>query len=68
MAKLVQVFHPSVLFSLLVASQEMEMGVLQEMLKRTGWSLREEAKLLLAFDECPNLDYIFSHEYYHMEL
>lgn len=58
--------------SLHVASQEMEMGMLlhnlsmllgekqtRERLKRTGWSLREDVKMLSAFDDCPTPDHIF---------
>ena len=70
--KLIQVFHPTVVFSLHGLSQEMEMGVLQhnitmcpkegqtkEMLKRIGWNLREVAKSLLPFDECPTPQHQF---------
>lgn len=64
--KLIQVFQPTVVFSLHRSSLELEMGVLQhnlmmclgegqtkEMLKQIGGNLREEAKSLPPFDECP---------------
>ena len=69
--KLIQVFQPTSVFSLLVVSQEMEMGVLQHsitmiliegqtkfMVKRIGWYLLEMAKLMPPFDECPTLNHI----------
>ena len=69
--KLIQMFQPTSVFSLLVVSQEMEMGVLQHnitmilgegqtklMLKRIGWNLKEKAKLMPPFDEYPTLNHI----------
>ena len=70
--KQIQVFQPYMMFSLLVMSQEMEMWVLQhnvtlipgerqslDMLKRIGWNLREEAKLMLPIDKCPTSQHQF---------
>ena len=70
--KLIQVFKPTMAFNLHMVSQEMELGVLQhmvtllpgegqmkEVLKQTGWNLREEAKLGPPFDECPTPDHTF---------
>lgn len=70
--KLVQVFRPTVCINLHVLAQEMEMGVLhhnmawfprkgqtREVLMRTGWNLREEAKLMSPIDECPTPNHCF---------
>jgi len=70
--KLIQVFQPTVVFSLHGSSLELEMGVLQhnltmclgegqmkEMLKQIGWNLREEAKSLPPFDECLTPQHLF---------
>jgi len=78
---LIQVFHPIVGFNLLLALQELDMGVLQhmatlqpregqtrEVLKQTGWNLREEAKLRPLYDECLTPSYMFSDECYNLEL
>ena len=43
-------------------------GRTNEMLKRIGGNLREEAKLLPPFDECPTPSTPFPHEYYRVEL
>ena len=69
--KLIQVFQPTLVFSLLVVSQEMEMGVLQHnitmipgegqtklMLKRIGWNLKEKPKPMPPFDKCPTPNHI----------
>ena len=63
----------AVLVSLQVALQEMELGVIklgvmQELLKRRGWILREEAMLLLAFEVLLHTRPFFCNEYYPMEL
>lgn len=68
--KIIQVFQPTMVFNMHVAVQEMEMGVLQhnltmlpkegqtkEMVNWVGWNLREEAKLLPPFDECPTSEH-----------
>ena len=70
--KLIQVFQPTMALNLLVASQEMEMGVLQhiltmssgegqtrDMLMQIRWSLRKEAKPLPPFDGCPTPNHKF---------
>jgi len=70
--KLIQVFQPNVVFNLHVFSQETEMEVLQhnltmypeegqtkEKLRQIGWNLRDEAKSLLPFHECPTPNHIF---------
>lgn len=64
--KLFQVLKPMKEFNLHVMVQEMEMGFLQhiltlipgkgqttKMMRKIGWNLREEAKSLPPFDECP---------------
>lgn len=68
-------------FNMHVAIQGMEMGVLsysltllpeegqrREMVNRIGWILREEAKALLPFEECPTPGVLSHHEYNNMEL
>lgn len=68
-------------FNMHVAVQGMEMGVLsysltllpeegqrREMVNRIGWILREEAKALLPFEECPTPGVLSHHEYNNMEL
>lgn len=70
--KLIQTFHPTSVFSLHVDLTELKMGVLQhnftldlgigqtkDLLIRMGWNLREEAKLLLPFDECHTPNHLF---------
>ena len=64
--KLIQVCQPTREFNLHSIAQEIEMGILQHRLtlisgkgqtgewwRKMGWSLMEEAKLMLSFDECP---------------
>ena len=64
--KIIQVFQPTTIFNLHVRAEEKKMGVLEhcltmmpgigqpmELVKKTGWNLMEEARLLPPFDECP---------------
>ena len=59
-------FQPTIIFNLHVRAEEKKIGVLDyyltmmlgigqptELVKKTGWNLVEEARLLPPFDECP---------------
>ena len=43
-------------------------GQIKEVQKRTGWILKEKAKLMPPVDECPLLFPLFHHECYYLEL
>ena len=64
--KLIQIFHPTLEFSLHSISHKMEMGVLEhcltlmprkrqmeKMLRWIGWNLKEDAKAQPQMNECP---------------
>ena len=64
--KLIQIFHPTLEFSLHSISHKTKMGVLEhcltlmprkrqmnKMLRRIGWNLREDAKAQPQMNECP---------------
>ena len=63
----------AVLVSLQVVLQKMELrvkqlGVMQKVLKRRGWSLRVEAKLVLTFEVLRHIKPFFNNELYCLEL